>query len=805
MKLSLNWLKEYVDLPDGLTPEKIAHDLTMKTVEVEGIESLSDKFDQMVVGLIREVLDHPQADKLKIVMTDIGQPDPVQIVCGGTNLAPGQRVAVSLPGSMVRWHGEGEPVRIKATKLRGVESFGMICASAEIGLEDLLPEEQPNLIVDLSFLDHAPGTPLADALELNDHIFEVDNKSMTNRPDLWGHYGVARELAAIYDVELKPLPQADLPSEDGIEVRIEDQEDCRRYTALTITGLENGPSPFWLKSRLAKVGQRPIDVLVDITNYVMMATGQPTHGFDKDHVKEYIEIRRGRPGEQLELLNKETLDVGPDNLLICDAKGVLGLAGVMGGKLDSIYPTTRELILEIANFHPRLIRYTSQKFNQRTEASTRFEKSIDSQRIDQALGYTAHLLQQLQPRARLVGLTDNYPVKTTPTVVVVEKDFFDTRLGRTVSTQDIEQALVKLGFEVSLKDDRFEVTAPSWRSTGDVTIKDDILEEVARMLGYEVMSFVPPVIELRKAVRQLEHDVERRLREYMAHNQSAQEIFTYPWVKDELIEAAGIDQPAIELEAPPAPDMKRLRTSLIPGLIGAIGLNHHYLPEFRMFELTQVFLPGAHSPSTPEEVLPVMERHLAGAFVASQPIELFRQVKGLLEDMPRAVGIEGLSFAQVEQPGWADAKLWLNILAGETVVGALGLLSLSSAKSAGIKRVQSVLFELNLEQLKALPSRENTYQPLPEFPLVEYDISLILEEDKSWQQVEQIVGPMVQRIEFIDVFRGEPIPEGKKSLTLRVWFQSKDGTMTMEQVDKRVHAIVGQLKKRLGASVRGME
>lgn len=805
MKLSLNWLKDYVELPEDLTPEQLAHDLTMKTVEVEGIESLSEQYDKMVVGQILEVKEHPRADKLKIVITDIGQAEPAQIVCGGTNLAPAQKVAVSLPGSMVRWHGEGDLVEIKAAKLRGVESYGMICSSGEIGLEDLLPEPSDELIMDISFLDDAPGTPLAKALGLDDYILEIDNKSMTNRPDLWGHYGVARELAAIYDVPLKSLPQMELPKESGIEVRIEDPADTQRYAAMTIEGLENGPSPFWLKSRLNSVGQRPIDVLVDFTNYIMMATGQPTHGFDRTHVKDYIEIRRGRDGEKLELLNQDLLDVGPDSLLITDSKGVLALAGVMGGKLDSIYPTTTELILEVANFHPMLTRHTSQKFNERTEASTRFEKGINTQRVDEALHYAIYLLQELQPQAKITGLTDNYPKATEPVTVTVDKAFIDTRLGRPVTEEEIEHSLEKLGFTVSFKGGSFSAQAPSWRSTGDIEMKDDILEEVARMLGYEEMAFVPPMIEMSGAVRQLELDLERRLREYLAHTQGAQEIFTYPWIKDELYSASGITAEAVELESPPAPDMKRLRNSLVPGLIGAIDLNHHYFGDFRIFELAQIFRPGEYSPSVPEEVLPIMERHLAGAYVGAKPMELFRQVKGMLEDLPRAVAMEDLSFQQVEQPAWADSKLWLNILRGDEVVGVFGLLSLRAAKAAGIKRIQSVIFEINLEGLKALPSRENTFEALPEFPLVDVDISPILDEEVSWDQVVEIVGPMVKRVEFVDLFRGEPIPEGKKSLTLRVWFQSKDGTMTMEQVDRRVQAIVGQLKKRLGATVRGME
>lgn len=805
MKLSLNWIKDYVNLPDSVTPQELAVALTMATVEVEGVESLKESFNLMVVGQILAVEAHPRADLLRVVTTDIGEDKPVVIVCGGSNLEVGQKVAVSLPGSMVRWHGEGELVEIKATKLRGVDSYGMICAAGEIGLEALLPADSDELIIDLSFLDAPAGTPLADALDLNDYLFEIDNKSLTNRPDLWGHYGIAREIAAIYDLELLPLPKVELPSVSGIEVKIENPDDCRRFSAMTVTGLINQPSPFWLKNRLAKVGQRPIDVLVDITNYVMLTTGQPTHGYDKNHVKGFIDVRRGRPGETLELLNGDVLNVGEENLLITDEKGVIGLAGVMGGKLDSIYSTTTELIMEAANFHPIRIRHTAHQFGHRTEASTRYEKSIDTQRVDQAIHLTAHLIHELQPQAKITALTDNYPQKTEPVSVSVGLDFLEARLGRTLEVDQMIRALSKLGFDITFRDGVFHTVAPTWRSTGDIEAPEDIVEEEARMLGYDKLTFVEPKISLTGAIRQLDYELERSLREYLAHTQASQEIFTYPWVKDELLQAAGNTGPFVTLDVPPAPDMKRLRNSLVPGILGAISQNLHHDSEFRLFELTQVFSPGEVSPSDEREKLPLMERNLAGAFVGGEPTKLFLEVKGMLEDISRAVSMDELAFDQVVKPAWADGKLWLNIRAQGEVIGSFGLLSLRSAKAVGIKRAQSVVYELNVEKLTPLPSRQNTYERLPEFPLVEYDISLIVDESVSWREIEQLVKPMVKSVEFVDVFRSEQVGEGKKSLTLRVWFQSKDGTMTMEQVDKRARAIVKNLNKQVGAFVRGME
>ena len=273
MKVSLNWIKDYVKLPEDMDLTRLAYDLTMSTVEVEGAEDLAKRFEHMLVGVVTEVCPHPNADKLRICRTDIGGGDIREIVCGGTNLTAGMRVAVACPGALCRWHGEGEPVEIKESKLRGVKSYGMICAASEIGLGDLFPTDEEAHILDLSAFDVPAGTSIADALDLHDIILEIDNKSMTNRPDLWGHYGLAREIAALYGLPLsrfRPFPR-DLPAGD-LTVTVEDPERCPRYIGAELTGVCVKPSPFWMQSRLWRAGMRPINALVDITNYVMLAT-----------------------------------------------------------------------------------------------------------------------------------------------------------------------------------------------------------------------------------------------------------------------------------------------------------------------------------------------------------------------------------------------------------------------------------------------------------------------------------------------------------------------------------------------------
>ncbi len=816
MKLSLNWIRDYIDLPDDLDIAQLAYDLTMRTVEVEGVESTHELLDGIVVGRIISVEKHPDADLLSVVITDVGREEPLKIVCGGSNLEVDQLVTVAVPGSMVRWHGQGEPVEIKPAKLRGVMSYGMICGANELGLEELFPHEEKH-ILDVSELKAEPGTALADALDLEDYILEIDNKSMTNRPDLWGHYGIARELSAIYNLELKPLGSFRLSDDVGTySVEIESPEHCRRYVAAVYEGVENIASPFWMQQRLWSVGQRPINLLVDISNYVMLATGQPTHGFDATHVNEGIIVRHAHEGEKLELLDKKDLNLTEEDLVICDHRGPLALAGVMGGARDSILPDTNSLVLEVANFQARQIRRTATRYDQRTEASTRFEKSIDTQRVDQALALSDKLIRELLPNAKLVAYQDTYPVKTECAKIEVRRSFLKGGLGRDIEADEIEKLLTPLGFELEQTDrDKIEVSVPSWRSTGDVSLSHDILEEVARMIGYENFDFVAPGIKLEEPVNQPVEDLDRAIREYLANRCGFHEIFTYPWIDDLYIKSAGLNpEDHLQLAAPPAPTQSRLRTSLIPGLFEAVQKNLRFRESFRLFELTEVFHPAEVRVDGSPELLPLQERYLGAAVVvpeSTEPFELLRQARGVIEGLSRYCHTEKLSLRGVgseavgQAPGWADSNGWLEILDHQNKqIGHMGLVSLQTMSDVDIKRSLAVLFELNVEKLQPFNSRSNSYEPLPYYPLVEEDLSLLVDEAVAWESLQSTVLKQegVKRVRFMEEYRGEQVPEGKKSVMLRFWMGSDEKTLSSEDIEQRLKAIIKALNKATGAEIR---
>lgn len=578
MKLSLSWIKDFVNIPEDMDMKQLAYDLTMDTVEVEDVEYLADRFDHMVVGVIEDIEPHPNADKLRVCKVDIGDGEIKDIVCGGINLEKGMRVAVSCPGAIVRWHGEGEPVEIKKSKLRGVASYGMICASDEIGLGDLFPASQEAEILDLSAFDVPAGTTLADALDLNDVLLEIDNKSMTNRPDLWGHYGIAREIAALYNLPLAEIKPFETDVQSDFNVEIADPDRCPRYIGVEMSGVNVKEAPYQMQNRIWKVGMRPINALVDITNYVMLATGNPTHAFDADNISDHIVVRHAAENEKLLLLNDKELSLCTDDLVITDSEGPVALAGVMGGAKDSILPKTERVILEVANFEAAGIRRTALRYDNRTEASSRYEKAIDPERCDQALALSMQYFKELYPEMKVTGYCDKYVKKLKRAEIDVNLVWLEKRLGKHLTNDEIQGKLEKLGFDVQINGEDMHVIAPTWRSTGDISIKDDVMEEVARMYGYDNFEPTSFTTTFDSAINQKDQDLVRNMKEFLAIRCGMQEIYTYPWVNDVYLNAImQTTEGMLRLSTPPAPDLSYLRASLLPNICEAVAKNEPLL------------------------------------------------------------------------------------------------------------------------------------------------------------------------------------------------------------------------------------
>ncbi len=798
MKLSLDWLREYVALPADLDPHQLAHDLTMSTVEVEGVDDLAAGLAGVVISEVRSCERHPDADKLNVCTMHDGR----TVVCGGSNVAAGMKVALALPGAVVSGR-DGKPLTIAEATVRGVASSGMICSSGELGLADLFPSKGKE-IMDLTHLDAAVGSPLAPAIGYDDILLEIDNKSLTNRPDLWGHLGMARELAALYDVPLSDTPAPELPSADGgFEVRIEDPR-CLRYTATRVEGVDgSAASPLWLAARLAKVGQRPINLLVDLTNYVMMSVGQPSHAFDARDLPERVEIRAARDGEALTLLDGTELALDPQSLIIASHEAPTALAGVMGGDL-AVRDDTSALWLEVASFDHVDVRRTARRFGLRTESSTRFEKGLDTPRVEAALGLFQDLFAKLVPGSRIVAHVDSHPRPTAPVSVSVTVPFLHGRLGRELGAPAMIGLLHRLGFCTEQDGDALEVHVPSWRATGDVDLPEDIVEEVGRLYGFEALGFSPPQVELVDPVIQPVRRMERRLREYLAFRCGLREVVTYPWVSARLLEAGGCaDTPTLGLAHPPSPDM-RLAPSLVPQLLSVIADNLRYTQSFGVFEVNRVFHVA---PQDGPEGLPTQPKRLSAAVVGADAAALFYRLKGAVEGLSGGVQVAEVHCIADPSgaPAWADPSAVVGIACGDTVIGHLGVLSARAKRLAGIKRGEAAVLELEVEALEPHASRENRYAPLPQFPQVDFDISLVVDRGVRFTALREAAleaSALVLGVHFVDEYVGAQVPDDKKSVTLRLRLGAAERTLVRDEIDQAAAAVIEQLSASFGGQVR---
>ncbi len=805
MRVSLRLIKKYVELPKDLTDQQIAADLTLRTVEVENVENTALKYHDIVVGKILEIKKHPNADRLKICITDIGTDNPVQIVCGGTNLYENELVVVSKPGAYVVWHGEGEPVKVKETKMRGEASYGMICAASEVYLNDFFPALEETEIVDLKGINCNPGDNIADVIDMNDTVLEIDNKSLSNRPDLWGHYGIARELSAIYNVPLKELPNYDIDKDlPKYNVEIKEPDKCNRYVGVEIDGIYEKESPIWMKALLSKTGQRPINAIVDITNYVMMVVGQPLHAFDRTHVNgEKIIVRNAFENEELLLLDNNKIQLTKDDLVICDENDAMALAGIRGGKKDSILPNTTGIVLEVANFTASTIRKTGKRFAEKTESSIRYEKGIDTQRVDQGLNLALQLIKEIFPDSKIIKYSDTYKHETKQNKIKVSEEFLNKRLGKVISRDKINQILTSLGYKLSYNNGEYDIVVPSWRSTGDVVIKDDVMGDIARILSFDSFDAKPISIKIEHAIKQNDVLLDRKIREYLSYRCGFYEIYTYPWIDEKYIKIAKIDMDlSLKLATPPAPELAYLRSSLIPGMLEAICKNLRYYDEFKLFEVKQVYKKGDYRPSSTDEILPIQENYLTGCIVGKNAQNIFFEAKGVLENMARYCHMENIKLEQLQKPNWADVNAYLNVTINNKIIGSLGLLSYQVMNESKIKRTNVAMFEINMDKLIPYNSRTNKYEKLPELPLVEKDLSVLVDENIKWINIEESIKSLVKEIEFVDEYKGNQIPEGKKSITLKIRMINEGTTMTSEQINKKMNSILKVLEKKCGAILR---
>ncbi len=665
MLISKKWLAEFVRLPKNLTDADLAKTVTLSTVEVESFHDQAAALSRVVVGLVTSVAPHPNADRLRVCQVDVGG-RVTQIVCGGTDVREGLKVAVALSGSRVRWHGEGDLVEIQKTKLRGGESEGMICAGVELGLET---GEGDHEIVELD-TPAITGTPLSEVFHCDDVMFDIEHKSLTNRPDLMGHYGMARELSALYDAPLAPFSPTEIVpgSTTDLSVTIEDPTLCSRYMAVAVEGIEVAPSPAWLRDRLTACGVRSINNLVDVTNYVMLEVGQPMHAFDADKVggeKISIDVRLAAEGEAVACLDGRTYVMQGGELLVTDGERATAIAGVMGGSASAVSASTTRVVFESANFSAVSVRKTSTKLALRSESSARFEKSLDAERCDAALRRAVELIQKLCPTARVASkVVDAYPSPAKSTVVELAPEHVRGLLGADISESEITGILSRLGFVVTIStpstDSTFlSVIVPSWRATKDVRITEDVIEEVARIYGYDrIPSTLPPFViapPVRDRVRQLA----RLGRHALAERFGATEAYRYAFTSAETLTKLGLDVAVhLELANPLSKERPYLVRSLVPNLLEGVRENQRAADPIRLFESARAFL-GDHDGVEMGEgskLLPMQPTMLAAVVSGKEIDQPFWEGKEMALGALAAFGYAATVKAAAMTSAWAKAR-----------------------------------------------------------------------------------------------------------------------------------------------------
>ena len=639
-----------------------------------------------------------------------------------------------------------------------------------------------------------------------DSILEIDNKSLTNRPDLWGHYGIAREFAAIYGLPLRPLHAAARPVAIEGLVGSADPDLCTRFAAVAF-GAEASVTPDWMRDRLTRIGEASVHPLVDLSNYVMFTVGQPTHVYDGGQLSLPLSAEFSTEPSEVRLINGHQTKVDAGFPVIRDAREIVAVAGVMGGGRTALRPGSRRFVLEAASFRPQIIRRASQKLGVRTDASARYEKGLDTQRVDLAVGLFLHLLPQVAPGAVADGMQDVLVQATGNAQVEVDRKFLIDRIGEDLGDETVHSTLRALGFTTHQYDDRFRITVPTWRSTGDVSLPQDIVEEVARIYGYDRLAVAETSVTLHPVRSLNRRGIDREVREQLALRAGLQEVITYPWTTDHLLAAAGLDkEQTVLFDGASAPDRNSLRPSLLPNLLEAIASNLRYRPALGIFEVGTVFSSAKwESYRGRYEALPEQRQLLGVALAGGDGVELFRRAKGIISAMRRYCHVVDLSFGDEAGAVWADPSARLGLRAGDRRVGTLALLTPRTRRLAGIEDVQIAYAEIDLQHLDVHRSRENRFEGVPELPETDFDLSVVVADDVPWADVERVasgVDKLISEVSYVDEYRGSWVPDGHRSLTLRLVVRPTEATLTAEETGVIRTRTLAALSQELGAHLR---
>lgn len=791
MFLSMNWIRDFVNL-DGVDLEDLIHKFTLGTAEVEGFEYVGHQVQHVVVGQILSVQEHPNSKKLHVLSVDGGD-RTYQVVCGAPNVAEGLKVPFAKPGGMAGG------MSIEARTLAGVLSEGMCCSEKELGISDHheglmeLPQETP------------VGTDMKELYEIDDLIFEVDNKSLTNRPDLWGHYGIAREIAALAHRPLKPYPQVDLSVYDAlpeVPITVQDTQLVYRYSAMAVENINVTQSPKNMQIRLYRCGMRGINLLADLTNYLMLELGQPMHAFDYQRVSQ-IEVGHYEQPFTFETLDGKERTIQPETLMIKSKDKPVAVAGIMGGLESEITDDTHSFLLESANFDAVSVRKSSAALGLRTDASMRYEKTLDPEMTVPAIARYLQLLQEIDPGVTVISRLSDCYVKQYPVrSITFDKAYVDRITGIDISEQRIERTLLDLGFTVSHEGKDFVVTVPSWRATKDVSMKADLIEEITRIYGYDNFELKTANLAVRPQAYSPEHQLQSQIKTLLAYRFGAHEVHTYIWNDGKKLAELGLkNEGCLHLVNSVSPDIETIRMEIMPSLLCTAAKNKGYAAQYTIFEI------GSVVPGLKEDGLADEQRHLGVLLWGPRQEE--EQLLMKAKSMAEALGVllRGSHFtyqnAAKAQP-WQHPYNAFEISAEGRKLGSLAVVHPSVCAKVD-KKATAIALELNLEAMCALQRKLPNFEEPSRFPSVVNDVSFMVDEATSYALFERVIQAhpcdVLASYELVSVYR-DPQWQGKKSVTIRFVFCSAERTLESEEVAAAVNLYMDAMKE-IGAEVTG--
>lgn len=791
MDLSLRWLGDYVDT--GVTPKQFCDAMTMSGSKVECYSEEADYITNCVVGKILEIVKHPDADKLQICQVDVGG-RTVQIVTAATNVFVGALVPVALDNSTL-----ANGIKIKKGKLRGVVSEGMMCSVAELGVT---VHDFPYAIEDGILIIQEcckPGDDIREALGINDTTVEFEITS--NRPDCLSVIGLAREAAATFDKELH-LPEPKVRHEEGnindmLSVEVKNPNLCRRYVARMVKDIKIAPSPRWMRERLRASGVRPINNLVDITNYVMLEYGQPMHAFDYKYLKGgKIVVRNAKEGESITTLDGVERKLTPDMLVICDEEKPSCVAGVMGGEYSGIQDDTNTVVFESANFLGSSVRITAKKLGMRTESSGRYEKGLDSRMCMDAVNRACQLVEMLGAGEVVGGYIDIDNANEAPLTIEFQPDWINRFLGINISADRMKSILEKIGYKVEGN----VITVPSFRA-GDTRHKADIAEEIARFYGYDVIPNTA-VTGASQGGLTPEQKFEKRLGELLRAN-GCYEIETYSFISPKYYDKINLPEDSelrrsVVITNPLGEDTSVMRTTCVPSMLEVISRNYNNRNlSGRLYEMGKVYLPKETPDILPDE----REVAIVGTFGDKED---FFALKGILDEAFNKLAIQGVEYSALKTDPAFHSGRCAEITIGEKKIGVVGEVAPAVLENYEIG-TRAYVASVDMADIFENRTAEKKFKPTPRFPASGRDLAIICDDEIPAASLEKAIrtgaGKLLEKVELFDVYKGPSVAPGKKSVAYSMTLRAPDRTLTVEECDKVVAKVLKELEK-LGAKLR---